>query len=162
MDGEIFELQRITRRAPGECANPRTQMCVGDRLVGGEASRDDVHLRGGVLPAHSVSEPAEHLHGWTFSWRRVLDGQWHPQLLITRKAEARRHHADDRASRATHRHDASDDCRVVQELSLPDFVRQDDDRLRIRHFVRRLQRPAEQRGDAGEREGRRGDLGDAQ
>ena len=78
MERQIFEPQRIARRAPGECANPRAQMRVGCRLVGGEASRDDVELRRGVLPARAVSEPAEHLHARPLPRRRILDRQWHP------------------------------------------------------------------------------------
>ena len=162
MDRQIFEPQRIARRAPGEGANPRAQLRVRCRLVGGQACRDDVELRGGVLPARSVGEPAEHLHGRPFPRRRVLDGQRHPELLIAREAEARRHHAHHGARRAAHRHDAADDGRVVQELSLPDVVAQDHDGLRTRQFVRRLQRPAEQRRHAGERKRRRGDLRQAQ
>jgi hypothetical protein len=46
------------------------------------------------------------------------------------------------AGRAAHRHDAADDRRVVEELSLPDVVTQDHDGLRTLHFVRRLQRSA--------------------
>ena len=162
VDRQIFQPQRITRRAPGECANARPQLRVGRRLVGGKACRDDVELRRGVLPARSVGEAAEHLHGRPFSRRRVLDRQWHPDLLIAREAEARRHHAHHGASRAAHRHDAADDRRVVEELSLPDVVTQNDDGLRTRHFVGRLQRPAEQRRDAGERKRRRRDLRHAQ
>ena len=162
MDRQIFEPQGITRRAPGEGANPRAQLRVGGRLVGGKACRDDVELRSGVLPARSVGEAAEHLHGRPFPRRHVLDGQWHPYLLIAREAEARRHHAHHGASRAAHRHDTADDRRVVQELSLPDVVTQDHDGLRTRHFVRRLQRPAEQRRHAGERKRRRRDLRHAQ
>jgi hypothetical protein len=135
---------------------------VGRRLVGGKACRDDAELRRGILPARSVGEAAEHLHGRPFARRRVLDRQWHPYLLIVREAEARRHHAHHGASRATHRHDAADDRRVVQELSLPDVVTQEHDGLRTRHFVRRLQRPAEQRRHTGQRKRRRRDLRHAQ
>ena len=48
MDHKIFQPQRIARRAPGECANPRPQLRVGCRLVGGQACRDDVELRRGM------------------------------------------------------------------------------------------------------------------
>jgi hypothetical protein len=92
---------------------------------------------------------------------RAIDRQWHPYLLIAREAEARRHHAHHGASRATHRHDAADDCRIAEELSLPDVVTQDHHGLRM-HFVRRLQRSAEQRRHAGERKRRRRDLRHAQ
>ena len=78
VDRQIFQPQRITRRAPGECANARPQLRVGGRLVGGKACRDDVELRRGILPARSVGEAAEHLHGRPFARRRVLDRQWHP------------------------------------------------------------------------------------
>ena len=73
VDRQIFQPQRITRRAPGECANPRAQLRVGGRLVGGQACRGDVELRRGVLPARSVGEPAEHLHGRPFP-RRARPG----------------------------------------------------------------------------------------
>ena len=52
------------------------------RLVGGEACRGDIEVRPGVLPARSVSEPAEHVHGRPLARHRILDGQWHLQLLI--------------------------------------------------------------------------------
>jgi hypothetical protein len=162
VDREIFQPQRITRRAPGECANACPQLRVGGRLVGGKACRNDFQLRRGVLPARAVGEAAEHLHGRPVARRRVLDRQGHPYLLIAREAEARRHHAHHGAGRATHRDDAADDRRVVEELSLPDVFSQDHDRLRTRHFVRRLQRPAEQRQHTGERKRRRGDLRYAQ
>jgi hypothetical protein len=162
VDRQIFQPQGITRRAPGECAHPRTQLCVGCRLVGGEARRDDVELRRGILPARAVGEPAEHLHGRPFARRRILDGQGDPQLLITREAEARRHHAHDGASRAAHRHDAADDRRIGQELPVPDVVTQDHDGFRTRRFVCGPQRPAEQRRHTGERKQRRSGLGDAQ
>src|SRR5262249_27846341 len=80
------------------------------------------------------------------------DRQGHPYLLIVWEAEARRHHAHHRAGRAAHRHDTADDRRVVEELSLPDVVTQDHDGLRTPDFVRRLERPAEQRRHTGERE----------
>ena len=162
MERQIFEPQRITRRAPGEGANPRPQLRVGRRLVGGQACRDDVELRSGVLPARSAGEAAEHLHGRPLPRRRVLNGEWHPYLLIAREAEARRHHAHHGASRAAHGHDAADDRRILQELSLPDVVTKDHDGPRTRHFVHRLQGPAEQRRHAGERKRRRRDLGHAQ
>ena len=78
MDHEIFEPQRIARRAPGKCANARPQLRVGGRLVGASACGDDLELRRGIPPARSVGEAAEHLHGRAFPRRRVLDRQWHP------------------------------------------------------------------------------------
>jgi len=102
------------------------------------------------------------LHGRPFARRRVLDRQWHPYLLIEREAEARRHHTHHGTSRTAYRHDAADDRRVVQELSLPNVIAQHHDRLRTLHFVRRLQRSAEQRRHAGERKRRRRDLRHAQ
>jgi hypothetical protein len=162
VDRQIFQPQRITRRAPGEGANAGPQLRVGGRLVGGSACRHDVELRRGIPPARSPGKAAEHLHGRPFARRRVLDRQGHPQLLIAREAETRRHHAHHGAGRASHRHDTADDRRVVEELSLPDVVTQDHDGLRTRHVVRRLQRSAEQRRHAGERKRRRRDLRHAQ
>ena len=162
VERQIFEPQRITRRAPGEGANPRSQLRVGGRLVSGKACRDDVELRRGILPARSVGEAAEHLHGRPFPRRHVLNGQWHPYLLIAREAEVRRHHAHDGASRAAYGDDAADDRRVLEELSLPDVVAEDHDGLGTLHFVGRLQRPAEQRRHAGERKRGRRDLRHAQ
>ena len=78
VDRQIFQPQRIARRAPGECANPRPQLRVGCRLVGGQACRNDVELRRGVPPACTISEPAEHLDGRTFARRGLVDGQRHP------------------------------------------------------------------------------------
>jgi hypothetical protein len=71
VDQQIFQPHRITRRAPGECANARAQLRVGCRQVGGKVCRDDVELRRGALPARSVGEAAVHLHGWPFPRRRV-------------------------------------------------------------------------------------------
>ena len=61
--GAIARRSGFTRRAPGECANARPQLRVGGRLVGGKACRDDVELRRGILPARSVGEAPEDLHG---------------------------------------------------------------------------------------------------
>ncbi len=146
-------------------ANARTRVRNCAWVVGcSAAARAETtsSLRRGVLPARSVGEAAEHLHGRPFARRRVLDRQWHPELLIVRKAEARRHHADHGASRATHCHDAADDRGVVPELSLPDVVTQEHDGLRTRHVVGRLQRSAEPRRHARERKRRRRDLRHAQ
>jgi hypothetical protein len=135
---------------------------VGGRLIGGKARRDDLELSGGVLPARAVGKAAEHLYGRPLPRRRVLNRQWHPHLLIPGEAEAERHHAHDGAGRAADRHDPADDRRIVQELSLPDVVTQNHDGLRARHFVGRLERPAEQRPHPGQRKRRRRDLGHAQ
>jgi hypothetical protein len=62
------------------------------------------------------------------------------------------------ASLTTTRPFGADDRRVLQELSLPDVVSQDHDGRRTRHFVHRLERPAEQRRHTGERKRRRRDL----
>ena len=158
VERQVFEPQRITRRAPGEGANTCSQLRVSRRLAGGGLCRDEFELRGGILPGRSLGEAAEHLHGRTLAWRRILDGQRHPELLIARESEARGHHADDGPGRAADVHHAADDRRVLEELSLPEVVTEDHDRVRTRHFVRRPQRPAEQRRHAGERKRRRGDL----
>jgi hypothetical protein len=78
VDRQIFQPQRITRRAAGEGANARPQLRVGGRLAGGKACRHDVELRRGILPGRSVREAAEHLHRRPFAGRRVLDRQRYP------------------------------------------------------------------------------------
>ncbi len=119
-------------RQPDGCRD-RFRRRPGTRLV------ECVELRCCGLPRVAVAEHSEDLDHPEIA---VL-AKRSPDVLVPRKAEALRHHADDLRRCTAHTDDAPEDPRIAIEPGAPDLVADENDRGRAGRGIRSRERATE-------------------